>query len=377
MEKDINPFLVSGYKDAAHFCNRKTETAALKLNIKNNRNTTLFAIRRLGKTGLIHHVFNSYSTNKKVVCIYIDILNTQNLKEFTNQLATAIYNRFPENKGIGKKIINTIKLLRPSVSYDTLSGEPELSFSLGEPKQYEKTIQLLFTFLDAQNINIIFAIDEFQQILEYPEKNTEALLRTHIQQLKHTNFIFCGSNQKMMHQLFNSAKRPFYGSCVNMHLDFIETKDYELFIIGLFKQYNKSISQEAVTFILEWTCCHTFYTQYFCNFLFATSLTKITLTDVKKNAIAILKINENTYFQYRNLITKAQWNLLLAIAKENKLYKAHSKQFINRYNLGTSSMVSRSMEALLEKEMIYFNAGVEKPYYEVYDKFLMRWIQYS
>ena len=117
--------------------------------------------------------------------------------------------------------------------------------------------------------------------------------------------------------------------------------------------------------------------QYFCNFLFATSLTKITLTDVKKNAIAILKINENTYFQYRNLITKAQWNLLLAIAKENKLYKAHSKQFINRYNLGTSSMVSRSMEALLEKEMIYFNAGVEKPYYEVYDKFLMRWIQYS
>ena len=377
MEKVFNPFLVSGYKDAAHFCNRKTETDALKKNIKNNRNTTLFAIRRLGKTGLIHHVFNSYSTNKKVACIYIDILNTQNLKEFTNQLATAIYNRFPENKSIGKKFVDLIKLLRPTINYDSLSGEPELSFSLGEPKHYEKTIQQLFTFLDNQNINIVFAIDEFQQILEYPEKNTEALLRTHIQQLKHTNFIFCGSNQKMMHQLFNSAKRPFYGSCVNMHLDFIEVKDYELFISNLFKQHKKEITKEAIAFILDWTCCHTFYTQYFCNFLFAASHTKISLADVKTNATAILNLNESTYFQYRNLITKSQWNLLAAIAKENKLYKAHSKQFINRYNLGTSSMVSRSIEALIEKELIYFNAGVDKPYYEVYDKFLMRWIEHS
>ncbi|MEY3198778.1 MAG: hypothetical protein RJA13_736, partial [Bacteroidota bacterium] len=30
---------------------------------------------------------------------------------------------------------------------------------------------------------------------------------------------------------------------------------------------------------------------------------------------------------------------------------------------------------LLNKEMIFYNSSVEKPYYEVYDKFLMRWLQ--
>ncbi len=376
MEKEFNPFLVSGYKDAAHFCNRHAESLALKKNIKNNNNTTLFAIRRLGKTGLIHHVFNSYAANKKMACIYIDILNTRNLKEFTNQLATAIYNRFTEKQSIGKKFINAIKLLRPSVSYDALSGEPELTFTLAEPKHYEKTIQQLFTFLDSQNVHVVLAIDEFQQILEYPEKNTEALLRSHIQQLKHTNFVFCGSNQKMMHQLFNSAKSPFYASCTSMHLNFISNPDYVSFITRLFNQHKRSITKEAIDFILHFTCSHTFYTQYFCNFLFANGTKKITLTDAQKNAIAILKLNESTYYQYRNLITTAQWNLLLAVAKEGRLHNAHTKQFLNTYNLGTSSMVTRGIEALLDKELIYYNAGVDKTYYEVYDKFLMRWMQH-
>lgn len=377
MEKDFNPFLVSGYKGAEYFCDRVNETALLKSHIKNNKNTTLFAIRRLGKTGLIHHVFDSYTKNNKIACIYVDILGTKNLKEFTNQLATAIYNRFPENRTIGKKIVGIIKLLRPLISYDVLSGTPELSFELGEAKLYEKTIQQLFAFLDKQNIKIVFAIDEFQQILEYPEKNIEALLRTHIQQLKNTNFIFCGSNQKMMHEIFNNAKRPFFASCSNIYLNFITSKEYEIFISEMFKRNKKSISTDSVSFILDWTKQHTFYTQYFCNFLFALNIKKIELEDVQKTAIEILNQNESVYYQYRNLLTDAQWNLLRAVAKENKLFKAHSKLFISTYKLGTSSMVTRGLESLLEKEMIYYNAGVEQPYYEVYDKFLMRWLQYN
>ncbi len=377
MEKDFNPFLVSGYKGSEYFCDRVNETTLLKSHIKNNKNTTLFAIRRLGKTGLIHHVFESFNKSNTIACIYVDILGTKNLKEFTNQLATAIYNRFPENRGIGKKIVDAIKLLRPLISYDSLSGSPELSFELGEAKQYEKTIQQLFTFLDQQKIKTVFAIDEFQQILEYPEKNTEALLRTYIQQLKNVNFIFCGSNQKMMHEIFNSAKRPFFASCSNVNLNFIALHEYEVFITNTFKLKNRKISTDSVSFILDWTKQHTFYTQYFCNFLYALNIKQIALGDVQKAAIEILIQNESIYYQYRNLLTDSQWNLLQAVANENKLFKAHSKKFIDKYKLGTSSMVTRGLESLLQKEMIYYNAGVEQPYYEVYDKFLMRWLQHK
>ena len=114
----------------------------------------------MGKTGLIQHVFNSFSGNNKIACIYVDILSSNNLKDFTNLLATVIYNHFPENKSIAKKIAQAIKSLRPLISFDTLAGTPELSFELRETRQYEKTIAQLFSFLDNQNIKVVFAIDE-------------------------------------------------------------------------------------------------------------------------------------------------------------------------------------------------------------------------
>lgn len=377
MEKALNPFLLNNYLSSAYFCDRENETKLIKSNIKNNINTTLFALRRIGKTGLIQHVFNSYANNSKIATIYVDILASSNLKDFTNQLASAIYNRFPENNTLGKKVIQAIKALRPTMTYDTLSGMPELSFELSESKQYEKTVQQLFTFLDNQGIKIIFAIDEFQQILEYPEKNVEAVLRTLIQTLKNTNFIFCGSNQKLMHEIFNDAKRPFFASCTSLHLNFIERSVYAEFIIRMFNNNKRKINQESVDYILDFTFCHTYYTQYLCNYIFSKEIRTINLEFVKKQVQELLQLNQPIYFQYRSLITTAQWELLTAIAKEETLHQAHSKEFINKYNLGTSSMVTRGIESLMNKELIFQNINVDKPYYQVYDKFLLRWLQFQ
>jgi len=371
----VNPFLTSGYKDPQYFCDREKETAQLLANIKNNINTTLFAIRRLGKTGLIRHVFEHFSKSKKIACIYFDIFATRNLKDFTSQFATAIYSRFPEKKGIGQKFFEIMRLLRPVVSYDPLTGSPEVSLDLGQPKQYEKTIQQLFAFLDSQSVRIIIAIDEFQQILTYPEKNTEALLRTHIQPLKNTNFIFCGSNQQMMNEIFNSAKRPFYASCSNLRLDFISTAEYARFIEIQFTRYKRKITAESIEFILNFTQSHTYYTQMLCNQLFGADNRNIIAANVYAACTEILAQNENTFYQYRNLLTAAQWDLLTAIAKEEKVKKPHSVEFIKKYQLGTSSLITRGIESLLAKEMIYYDSGIKEPYYAVYDKFLMRWLQ--
>ena len=244
-----------------------------------------------------------------------------------------------------------------------------------QPKQYEKTIQQLLQFLDMQNIKVVVAIDEFQQILEYPEKNMESVLRTYIQPLKNVNFIFCGSNQKMMHDIFNNSKRPFYASCSNMHLNTIDAKEYAPFIKTHFSKHRRTIGDDCISFILEWTKIHTFYTQYLCNKIFASGIKKIELTDVRHICTQLLEENENTYYQYRNLLTTPQWKLLQAIAKEEKVEKLHTKDFLKRYDLGTPSTISRSIEALLEKEMVYLMTHDKHSWFSIYDKFLMRWLQ--
>ncbi|HET6244466.1 MAG: ATP-binding protein [Bacteroidetes bacterium] len=377
MEKDFNPFVSIGYRGPAYFCDRKQESKQLQQFMLNGVNVTLFAIRRLGKTGLIHHVFYPYKNSLKIACIYVDILATNNISDFTNQLATAVYNRFPAQKTLGRKLMELFQRFRPVISFDELTGNPSLSLTMQTTAQKENTIGQIFNFLDQQNVKVVFAIDEFQQILDYPETNTEALLRTCIQGLKNICFVFCGSNQKMMHEIFNSAKRPFFASCSNMNLTYINQKEYKEFIDQKFKENNRNIDVDCIDFICEFTKLHTFYTQYFCFMLFAKNKQNNTLEDAHETALSILKLNENTFFQYKNLLTISQWNILLAIAKQEKVHQPQAKEFIANYKLGTPALVKRGLDALLKKELVFYNSAVENPYYEVYDKYLMRWMQYK
>ncbi|MBR4974843.1 MAG: ATP-binding protein, partial [Bacteroidales bacterium] len=54
-----NPFLISGYHSPEYFCDRKQETAKITDGLHNDRNITLIAPRRMGKTGLIRHTFQN------------------------------------------------------------------------------------------------------------------------------------------------------------------------------------------------------------------------------------------------------------------------------------------------------------------------------
>lgn len=370
-----NPFPVSNYVSPEYFCNRESEANLLINNIENGIHTTLFSIRRLGKTGLIKHVLQKMSKEKNTDCIYFDILSTQSQTEFTTLLSNEIIKKFPPQKTVGKKFIDAIRSFRPMLTYDVLTGTPELSLDIASDKVKERSLMEIFQFLDSRNKPTVVAIDEFQQILHYKEKNTEALLRSIMQEMRNIRFVYCGSHQQMMNEIFNSAKRPFFASCQNMYLDKIAIEDYKPFIIRHFEAQKKDITDECVDFILEWTCVHTYYTQYVCNRVFASGMKKIKLQDVQQMCFDILKENEAVYFQYRNLLTDVQWQFLKALAKETELIQPYSADFIFKYKLGAAASVKRSLDALLDKEMVYYHQSATEPFYAVYDKFLMRWLQ--
>ena len=68
-----NPFLLSGYISPDYFCDRENETKKLTSALYNGRNVTLMSPRRMGKTGLIRHVFNRVETANEANCFYVDL----------------------------------------------------------------------------------------------------------------------------------------------------------------------------------------------------------------------------------------------------------------------------------------------------------------
>lgn len=158
----------------------------------------------MGKSGLIWHTFDHLTRKGTHICIYSDIYATQDLRDFTNNLGSAILRALPEKKPAGKKFMNLLKRLRPVFSYDALSGQPQVSFTFASEPQYEQSIGSLFSFLESQNQPVLLAIDEFQQITSYPGKNMEALLRSQIQTLKNVNLIFSGSSHHLLSEIFSN-----------------------------------------------------------------------------------------------------------------------------------------------------------------------------
>jgi len=372
--KKFNPFTLKGYRGGKYFCDREDELKNIVDNLENGTDITLYSIRRTGKTGLIYHIFNHFEEENEAICIYIDIFSTQNKQELISLLASAIFDSMKPHKKIANKFIEYIKKFSPVVSFDPLTGTPELSMQESSDKQHDQTLATLFEFLDKQNKQVIVAIDEFQQIANYPEKNIEAIFRTIVQKLTNVNFIFSGSHKHLLLEIFSNAKRPFFSSTNLISLGNIPIEKYKPFIIGKFEDDKRKITEEAVDFILSWTRTHTYYTQAVCNKVYATLGKKIVLREVQLTCANLLGEKEHIYYQYRNLLTDGQWEVLKAIAKEDKVRKPTAFSFIAKYKLGNTSSVRRSLLSLIDKEMVIEMRTKDDHYYMVYDCFLSRWL---
>ncbi|MDR3180386.1 MAG: ATP-binding protein [Prevotellaceae bacterium] len=376
MKKEFNPFPLSTYVSKELFCDREKELKTLSSACQNGTNITLISHRRMGKTGLIYRFFDEIESQKKKdipITLYVDIYATQNLAAFTRQLAEVIFKKLSNKNGLGKRFLKLLKGMHAVFSYNTLTGEPKVSFEYCEPTTFEYSLQTLFHFLESQKTPVIVAIDEFQQVSAYPEKNTEALLRTMIQFMQNVSFIFSGSNRRLMSEIFSSPAHPFFASTQFLFLDPIPAASYRPFIIEKFAEQKRTISTEAVDFILSWTFAHTYYVQAVCNRIFAKNITKIDLAATKQICYELLKTQETMFIQYRNLLTPAQWELLKAIAKEGQVTQPTGGKFTTKYGF-TASTVQRTLPILVEKEMLLALPTVTETTYRVYNCFMGHWL---
>lgn len=211
--KPNNPFLISGYYSPELFCDREQETRAILEALHNGRNVTLIAPRRMGKTGLIRHAFYRLKEQQPDIdTFYLDIYSTQSLGDFVRLFASTVLGQLDSapQKALSR-ISKFVRSSRPVFDFDESAGVPKVTIDVA-PAEEENTLKEIFEYLGSSEKRCYVAIDEFQQIVEYSEKGVEALLRSYIQFLPNVNFIFVGSKQHQMQEMFTSSRRPFYQS---------------------------------------------------------------------------------------------------------------------------------------------------------------------
>ena len=371
-----NPFVIKSYESRDLFCDREAELELMLRNCLNHTDMTLISQRRMGKTGLLLRLFDEIAdTHPDLQTIYLDIFSSRNIDDFIKLLAEATMKTFKPKTSIGDKLMTFIKSMKPQLTFDNITGEPQLQIAYQTAHEKEHTLHGLMEFLDAQGVHIIIAIDEFQQIREYPEQNMEALLRTYIQQTHNLTFIYCGSKKHLMADIFTNEKKPFYSSTAFVTLGKIDEKPYSDFIRRLFSERDRMITDEALQFILDWTRRHTYFTQQLCHTVFAAGDRKIGIDEVKAACDQLMRQGEAVYLQYRQMLTVKQWNYLIAVAKEGSVQQITSAQFLGRHKIGSASASQRLADALCEKGLLNEEVTLENTTYTVNDVFLSHWME--
>lgn len=371
MSKIENPFLIYGYESPEYFCDREEETEELITSLRNGCNLTLLSPRRYGKTGIIHNAFyHMREQNKDIVCIYMDIYSTKSLSDFVYMFGKTVLGKLDSTvqklEGLLGKLFRSSQI---TISSNILTGLPEIGLNF-MPQETQKTLAEIFNYIRESDVECYIAIDEFQQIGEYPEDCVEELLRTHVQQTRNAHFIFAGSKLHMMSEMFDSPRHPFYRCTQRMYLPLLDEHKYWKFASEKLKEKGITLTEDAFHELYSLVGGVTWYIQAVLNRLYRLQNIIIDMQQCRLAIQKIIQSEEEGFKRQIHSLTIVQARLLSAIASEGIVKEPLSGKFVHTHRMKSSSSVQRALDYLIREEYVY----QEENGYIVYDRFLGMWL---
>lgn len=358
-----NPFVIIGDIPEPYFCDREAETKQIIRTLTNEGNIVLMSPRRMGKSRLVKHVFKQQQISEHYQTFYIDLLHTSSIREFAYTFGK---NVFDQIKSRGEKMLQSLTLALKSIAgtfgFDPLSGLPTFTLEMGKIQAPEYTIQEILGWLESYDTPCLVCFDEFQRINKYPDNKqgqVEAMLRGVIQHLRNVNFIFAGSEQHLLSEMFFSSARAFYNSAGQLNLKPLEINVYSEFVSSWMERYDKSIDIDALKFYYEkfdgtTYCMQKMMHEAFIDCESGGICDKMLLDTTFANMLE--EAHENIS-KLLGTLTEQQKNALYAIAREGKAERVLSAAFIKKHALVSSSSMQSAIRKLTEMELIAVNGN--------------------
>jgi len=360
-----NPFSFSGIVEDPAFCNREEEQTDLAKFIENSQNVLLYSHRRFGKTSLINRVFKDF---KGIVPIYIDLYGTTSIEDFITALFKGISSVESKMDKLMKLIKEKISSLTMNFSIDIYTGAP-VAIPVFAPVDKRPAIDEIFALLESlsQKEKLAVAFDEFQEISKYGEAAFEKHLRKSIQRHNHISYIFAGSQQHLLAEMFANSKRAFYKLATSYSLRKINTEDYVKWIKRLYKKDRRKIHKKYIENVVSRCENHPMYVQEF--FFNLWDVPNISIEDIDRVESNILKNREAEFINIWESLTLNQRKALKLIAATGgkNIYSADN---LSKLGFRSASQISKALELLFKKELVSKNER-----YSIQDVLFKRWIE--
>ncbi len=350
MKLPNNPFRFGDPVDGDYYLARPELENFVSQFLINRIPIVLIGPRRFGKTSFLLHLLKNLDKNY----LFIDIFNITSHRDFLQQMLRALKNKEGFFDSI-KSTLRSFKNLRPKMSaqVDAQSGSPSLDVSfydLSTEKDIKEMIQDVLASVDQLGKGLVFAIDEFQKISEIDDGGwLEATLRTHMQQLRHTSFIFTGSRKSVIYDMLNNPSRPLYKFCQSIEFPTFGD-DFTDWVIHRFNHVGIACERDAVIHLRKLVQDTPNYVQMICFHLVALGKNKITINEIDQALKIVVQHNAYAYQTLLNTLTPTQQRTLRLAAIEGK--QIFAKELLSKYEITSGPALSSAIKTLKEKEIL-------------------------
>ncbi len=349
-----NPFKFGTIVEDEYFTDRVAELESTMRVLQSPNHLVLISPRRFGKSSLI----------KKAVaqagrpCISLNIQQMTSTADLASGLLKGIFRLHPLER-IRHKM--THFRVVPTVSTNPLTGSIDLSFPVAtdEDVVLEDVMELLEN-VGSDVDRTIVVLDEFQDILEL-EKGIDKKLRAMMQVQKNVNYIFLGSQESMMTEIFERKKSPFYHFGNLMSLKKIPYTDFYAYVSERLNPVMGDYAPEAAAGILKFTDCHPYYTQQLSSQVWGMAAYDSIRTGIVEAAVnGIITSHDYDYERLWLNFNLTDRRTLQALSTDEKREKLREIP---------SSTLFSSIQRLIKKGYVIKSDG-----FELEDPFFRRWI---
>lgn len=355
-----NPFKFGTLVSDNYFTDRIEEYQNLLQIINSANHLIMIAPRRFGKTSLVYKVVAA--TNRPV--IWLDLQLLTGVSDFASQLLKQVFKKYPFEKI--KFMVKNFRLV-PNLTISPESNNVEIAFQPG----YDSFVHLedvfnLIESLGDDDLKPIVVLDEFQEIINLG-KSLDKKLRATIQPHTNVNYVFLGSVETMMIDIFEKKKSPFYHFGAMFTLNKIPYADFKLFLEAGFSLISENQTQLSEQ-ILEFTQCHPYYTQQLAFHVWMKlereSYTQNTIKETIDNTV---QLHDNDFERLWNNFNSTDKKILIGLLFDGQ--SPLKEQFAIKNNIKATSTVFSGLKRLLRSGIIN-----KTTIYEFDDPFFKLWL---
>jgi len=338
--------------------------------LKAGQSVVVIAPRRFGKTSILFEVLNKLKKEKWFTC-YVDLFSVPTILSLAERITESVLSNSKLSLIFRKFKNNVIEMAKQLQIKQEFEGtEFILGFAQKNADDWnllEQSVEFIETYSTRKNVRMIAAFDEFGDIKKLNGEKITKLFRSKIQLQKNAAYLFTGSYESVMNQMFVKENAPFYRFARIIHLGYIGFQPFFSYMKGKLNEENVPYKESELKRILQITKGHPYYTQLMLQeYIFMYKLSQESkVPSVNKLLNHLLLIEKNYLEQFWEKIssTKEERIIITTLAGKNKsLYSSIQRKDVN---------VARGINSLIGKGVVF----KEKAHYILADPFFEIWIQ--